>query len=67
MVTKKKQTIKTNVFEKKMIGLIKMAKALDMPDKSRKVLLEELRHVHNSCMEWAEPQDQFRILEELRI
>lgn len=66
MTTIKKETIKSKVFEKKMIGLIKMVKGMDMPEQTRKILLEELRHVHNSCLEWAKPEDAFKIIEELR-
>ena len=50
MTLVKKETVKAKKFEKKMIGLIKMAKGMDMPENTRKILLDELRRVHNSCL-----------------
>lgn len=66
MTTIKKDTVNSKVFEKKMIGLIKMVKGMDMPDNTRKILLDELRRVHNSCLEWTVPEEPFKIIEELR-
>lgn len=70
MTTIKKDTIKAKVFEKKMIGLIKMVKLMEMPEHTRTILLDELRHVHNGCLEWEAPketpEDAFLIIEELR-
>ena len=69
MTVIKKQTINTRTFEKKMIGLIKMVKLMEMPEHTRTILLDELRHVHNGCLEWETPQtpeDTFHIVEELR-
>ena len=70
MTTIKKDTIKAKVFEKKMIALIKMVKMMEMPEHTRRILLDELRHVHNGCLEWEKPretpEDTFHIVEELR-
>ena len=66
MVTVKKDTISSKNFEKKIITLIKMVKGMDMPENTRKILLEELRRVHNGCLEWSVPEDAFKIIEELR-
>lgn len=66
MVTIKKPTIKAEKFEKKMIALIKMVKGMEMPKETKKILLEELRRVHNTCLEWESPKDEFGILPELQ-
>ena len=66
MVTVKKETVNARKFEKRMITLIKMVKVMDMPETTKKILLEELRNVHNGLLEWAEPEEEFRILEELK-
>ena len=66
MTLVKKETVKAKKFEKKMIGLIKVAKGMDMPENTRKILLDELRRVHNSCLEWGEPAKDFEITEELK-
>lgn len=66
MTTVKKDTIDSKKFEKKMIALIKLTKGMDMPENTRKILLEEMRRVHNTCLEWTAPDEPFRIIEELR-
>lgn len=68
MTLLKKETILSDKFEKKMIALINTVKALDMPETSRVVLLEELRRTHNSCLEWSEPKKgDFEIMEGMEI
>lgn len=67
MVTVKKDTIKANVFEKKIITLIKLVKGMDIQENIKKILLEELRNIHNSCLEWEEPKTDFEIPEYLTI
>ena len=66
MVTVKKDTVKAKTFEKKMITLIKMVKGMEMPDNTKTILLDELRRVHNECLEWAEPEEDFKIIPELQ-
>ena len=66
MTTIKKDTINAKKFEKKMIALIKMVKIMEMPEHTRNILLEELRAMHNGCLEWGEPENAFKIIEELR-
>ena len=66
MTTVKKSTIQAKKFEKKMITLIKMVKGMDMPDKTKTLLLDELRRVHNTCLEWEEPKEDFKIIDELQ-
>ena len=70
MVTVKKSTVDANKFEKKMIGIIKLVKGMDMPENTRNILLGELRNIHTSCLEWEVPktkEEDFRILEELAL
>ena len=70
MVTVKKDTVDANKFEKKMIGIIKLVKGMDMPENTRNILLGELRNIHTSCLEWEVPkvkQDDFIILKELKF
>ena len=66
MKTVKKDTIQSKTFEKRMIALIKLVKIMEMPEHTRKILLEELRATHNGCLEWGAPEDTFKIIEELR-
>ena len=67
MVTKKKTTIQTKRFVEKMIQSIKEVKRMEMPKKAKDDVLEILRGIHNGCMEWEIPHDDFEIIEELRI
>ena len=66
-VTVKKDTISTKKFQKKVLTLIKMVKVMDMSDSTRKILIEELRKMHNECLEYSTPEDPFAIPEELRV
>jgi hypothetical protein len=66
MVTVKKDTIQTKKFENKMVKAIKEVKRMDIPQKEKDDILEILRGIHNGCMEWAVPEEEFRILEELK-
>ena len=66
MTTVKKPTISTKVFEKRIITLIKLVKGMDMPDNTNRILLDELRLMHNGCLEWTAPSDDFEIIKELR-
>lgn len=66
MTTVKKATIDAKKFEKKIITIIKMVKAMDMPNETKKILLEELRRMHNTCLEWEDPKGKFQILPELQ-
>lgn len=63
MVTVKKPTVDTKTFESKVIKVIKKIKTLDMPKETRKELLEDIRFLHNSCLVWGEPKEEFEILE----
>lgn len=67
MTLVKKETINAKKFEKKMIGLIKMAEGMDMPENTKKILLDELRRVHNGCLEWGEPSKDFEIVGGMEI
>lgn len=66
MVTVKKDTIRTKVFEKKIIKTIKTIKGMDLPEKQKDDILYLMRELHISCMEWGKPEDAFKIVEELR-
>lgn len=64
MVTVKKPVVNAKLFEKRMVGVIQLAKVMDMPETTRTILLEELRNVHNGCLEWEEfkpPTNDFEI------
>ena len=60
-VTVKKKTVKAPIFEKKMLGLLKMVKGMDIDESTKNILLEEIRHIHISCLEWEEPKEEFEI------
>jgi hypothetical protein len=49
-----------------MVKAIKEVKRMDIPQKEKDDILEILRGIHNGCMEWAVPEEEFRILEELK-
>lgn len=59
MVTVKKSTVKTKVFEREVIKTIKLVKSLELPTQAKKDILEQLRSMHNNCLEWGEPQKDF--------
>ena len=65
MVTVKSKTIKTAKFETEIIKAIKTVKGMKKVDKND--VLELLRVLHNDCLEWVEPKDDFEIIKELRV
>lgn len=73
MVTVKKDTISTSVFEKKIIGLIKLVKIMEMPEHTKTILLDELRNIHLDCLEYEQlhkpilKDETFKIIDELRV
>lgn len=64
MVTVKKETIKTSVFEKNILASIKKVKGMDFPEKED--VLKILRELHNGCLEWSAPEKAFEIIKELK-
>ena len=57
-VTIKKKTVDAPTFEKKMLGLLKMVKGMDIPEPNKGILLDEIRHIHITCLEWEEESEQ---------
>ena len=60
MVTVKKKTIQTKKFEAEIIKAIKRVEGMDIPLESRMKVLDLLREVHNECLEWGEPIEDFK-------
>lgn len=60
MVTVKKKTIQTKKFESEIIKAIKSVERMDIPLESRMKVLDLLREVHNECLEWGEPIEDFK-------
>lgn len=60
MVTVKKKTIQTKKFESEIIKAIKRVDGMDIPLESRMKVLDLLREVHNECLEWGEPIEDFK-------
>lgn len=60
MVTVKKKTIQTKKFEAEIIKAIKRVDGMDIPLESRMKVLDLLREVHNECLEWGEPIEDFK-------
>jgi len=60
MVTVKKKTIQTKKFESEIIKAIKRVEGMDIPLESRMKVLDLLREVHNECLEWGEPIEDFK-------
>jgi len=63
MVTVKKKTIQTKKFESEIIKAIKRVEGMDIPLESRMKVLDLLREVHNECLEWGEPIEDFKAFE----
>ena len=57
-VTIKKKTVDAPTFEKKMLGLLKMVKGMDIPEPNKGILLDEIRHIHITCLEWEESEQK---------
>lgn len=64
MTTVKKEKIDSKNFEKRIISTIKKVKAMDFEEKE--TILTMLRELHNGCLEWSAPEENFKIMEELR-
>ena len=60
MVTVKKKTIQTKKFDSEIIKAIKRVEGMDIPLESRMKVLDLLREVHNECLEWGEPIEDFK-------
>ncbi len=67
MVTVKKDTIQTKKFESEIIRAIKTVEKMDIPLESRMKVLDLLRAVHNECLEWGVPVENFKTFEAKRV
>ncbi|MBQ3947339.1 MAG: hypothetical protein II656_02360 [Ruminococcus sp.] len=63
MVTVKRDTIQTNKFEHEVAKVINNVKRMDLPDKQKNDLLDQLRELHIGCLEYGTPVQNFKAFE----
>lgn len=66
MVTVKKETIRAKKFEHEIIAVINNIKKMELPKEEKRDLLNQLRALHNNCLEWGAPEEEFKIIDELK-
>lgn len=60
MITVKRDTISTKKFEHEVIKVINNVKKMELPDKQRNDLLDQLRDLHIDCLEYGVPIKNFQ-------
>lgn len=66
MTTVKKDQISSRKFEKNVIRIINTVKAMEDFDQ-KEIVLRMLRELHNGCLEWAAPEDAFKIVGNMEV
>ena len=66
MTTVKKDKIDSKNFEDRVIKTIKQIKQME-DFEQKEIILRMLRELHNGCLEWAAPEEAYKIIGDMEV